>query len=419
MSDDKPEVRLCLASPSFFPTYGGAQLRFLRYLPGLKARGVETEVLTGTPTLKEASGCDIKEEWLAYRPGEVMPTEDINGASVIRMRLPDKKGRARTRIFNNTVLRFCHSPQTRPDVVQLVTNLVPRSTRFLKRLRRMGIPVVYAVTIAPVERSKKPFKRFRRKAAYRSLYNQLDCIVTNNAPLRDMVREMGVRTRIEVIPNGVDLERFHPDQGDGRRHALRESLGIADTDVVICAVGAIIPRKGIDRVVEAWAALVARFPNLHLLLVGPEAHLEHPKLGPFRERIEHLIASSATPRQVHFTGTVDDVEDYQRAADICVLASEREGMPNSVLEAMATAVPVVLTPFVGLSSDLGRPGEHYLLAEPDAGGLAARLGDLVEDPDLRRELGQRGRQWVEEAMDLNKTLDRYTALYRELAARGR
>lgn len=418
MSEDLPKIRLCLASPSFFPTYGGAQLRFLRYLPGLRARGVETEVLTGTPTLKEASGCDIKEEWLAYRPGEVMSAEDINGASVIRMRLPDKKGRARTRIFNNTVLRFCQRPETRPDVVQLVTNLVPRSVRFLKRLRRMGIPVVYAVTIAPVERSKKPLKRFRRKAALRRLYNQLDCIITNNAPLRDMVREIGVSTRIEVIPNGVDLQRFRPAEADGGREALRRSLGIGDTDLVVCAVGAIIPRKRIDLVVEAWTRLVARFPNVHLLLVGPETHLEHPKLGPFRHRIETLIASSLASQQVHFTGTVDNVEDYQRASDICVLASEREGMPNSVLEAMAAAVPVVLTPFVGLSSDLGTPGEHYLLAQPEVGALVARITELVEHPRLRQEVGQRGRAWVEEAMDLNKTLDRYVALYRELAERA-
>jgi glycosyltransferase involved in cell wall biosynthesis len=415
MDAQVPKIRLCLASPSFFPTYGGAQLRFLRYMPGLRERGIETRVVTGTPTVNEAAGSQVQEHWLSQRPGHVFPMEEINGTPVHRVRLPDSKGWRRMILFNQTLLRCCRRPETRPEVVQLVTHLLPRAIPWLLRLRIMGIPSVYAVTLAPTQAPKGPLKRLMRHASLRYLYNQLDCIIANNTPLRDMVRELGVLTRIEVIPNGVDLKRFHP-AGDGQqRHAIRRSLRIGDADPVICTVGAVNPRKGGDMLLEAWGRLVARFPRSHVLFVGPQTHLEHPKLDRFRRRIEDLTHNSGAAERVHFTGTVDDVEAYLRASDVFVLPTEREGLPNSVLEAMATSLPVVITPFIGLSADLGVADRHYLLSDPNAEALATHMGRLLEDRNYRIELGRRGRRWVEETMDVRRSLDRYAALYRELA----
>ncbi len=419
MEAQAPKVRLCLASPSFFPTYGGAQLRFLRYMPGLRERGIEPRVVTGTPTSKEAAGSQVQEAWLTRRPGHLFPTEEIHGTPVHRVRLPDSKGWWRMVLFHQTLLRCCRRPETRPDVVQLVTNLVPRAIPWLMALRAMGIPSVYAITIAPTAGTKRPLKRLVRRANLRNLYHRLDCIITNNTPLRDMVRELGVRTRIEVIPNGVDLQRFHPASDEGSRRALRRSLGIGESDPVICTVGAVIPRKGGDLLLEAWGRLVARFPRSHVLFVGPQTHLEHPRLDRFRSRIQALIEASGAPAQVHFTGIVDDVDTYLRASDIFVLPTEREGLPNSVLEAMASALPVVITPFVGLSADLGVAGRHYLLSDPDAEALAAQMVRLLEDRDYRRGLGGEGRRWVQQTLDLRRSLDRYAALYRELAQGSR
>lgn len=411
-------LRLCIASPSFFPTYGGAQLRFMRYLPGFRERGLEPHVVTGTPTTKEVAGTTVQADWIARSPGHIFPTEEVSGTPVHRVRLPDEKGWRRTIIFNQTLVRFCRDPATRPDVLQLVTNLRPRTIPWLMRLRRMRIPTVYAVTMAPTNTSKKPHKRFLRDANFRRLYNQLDCIITNNSPLRDMVREFGVTTRIEVIPNGVDLQRFCPEADGHDRRAVREALGIPASDRVICTVGAVIPRKGAHLLLEAWVRLLQRFPRTHVILVGPETHLEHPKLGDFRRQLEDLARASGAAERVHFTGVVDNVEAYLRAADLFVLPTEREGLPNSVLEAMAISVPVVITPYIGLSDDIGVPGRHYLLAQPNAEALAEAMAEMLEDPERRGEQGRRGREWVEETMDLDRSLDRYVALYRELASSG-
>lgn len=403
-----------MASPSFFPVYGGVQLRFLRYLPRLLRMGVEPRIFSGTPTEREISDHQDQADWRGYRAGQVLPPQALNGTPAYRVRLPDRKGWRRTIVYNQALLSYCRRPESRPEVLQMLNHLRPRSIPWLRRLRAMGIPLVYAVTIAPTNRTRKPHKRILWRSNLRRLYNQLDCIVTNNSPLRDMVRALGVSTRIQVIPNGIDLERFHPDAGAGAR--VRRALGIGTSERVICAVGAVIPRKGADLLLEAWIRLLGQYPNTHLLFVGPQTHLEQAKLADFRRRIQDLIRASGRPGQVHFTGLVDHPEVYLQASDLLVLASEREGMPNSVLEAMATSVPVVVTPYTGLSGDIGVPGRHYLLAEPDAEALARKIQDLLGHPERRAEQSSLARQWVEQTMSLERSVERYADLYRELAA---
>jgi glycosyltransferase involved in cell wall biosynthesis len=118
---------------------------------------------------------------------------------------------------------------------------------------------------------------------------------------------------------------------------------------------------------------------------------------------------------VHFVGLADDVESYLNGSDLFVLPSQREGMPNSVIEAMACGTPVVITPFLGLSDDLGTAGKQYLLAGFDAHSLAATIATVLEDPSLRDSLSKQGRAWIETTMDLQDSLDRYANLYHELA----
>jgi glycosyltransferase involved in cell wall biosynthesis len=118
---------------------------------------------------------------------------------------------------------------------------------------------------------------------------------------------------------------------------------------------------------------------------------------------------------VHFTGRVNNVADYLRAADLFVFPSVREGLPNVVLEAMATAVPVIMLPFAGRAQELGRPGEEYVLVERDAAALARAIGDLLAQPGARRRLGAAGQRWVQEEMALDDTLDKLNAIYRDVA----
>jgi glycosyltransferase involved in cell wall biosynthesis len=286
------------------------------------------------------------------------------------------------------------------------------------RLRRRGIPVIYAYTI-PATLPSHPVRRAYRQWTLRNLYRQVDCMVVGSAEMRDLALDIGVKTRFEVIPNGVNLKRFRPAHDQAEQGALRASLGVGDHDKMVTTIGAVHPRKGSDVLLEAWVQLIKQFPQTHLFLVGLRKDLQYPNLNEFRMKLEKLIAESGASEFIHFTGTVRNPEDYLRASDVFVFPSMREGLPNAVLEAMASGVPVVLTPFIGLSGDLGRSGHEYLLAEREPAVLSATIARILDRNGLHEKLGNAGRSWVEKTMDLEHTLDRYAAMYHELAEIGR
>ena len=411
-------IDLCLASQHFFPTHGGAQLRFLRYLPGLHARGVATRVLSGTPKSKKIIDADASH--LDNGPGQAaqQSAEPIEGIRIHRVKLPDRAGWQRSIAFNQSLWRFCTGSDYRPDVIQVVSSLQPRSLPWVLQLRRRGIPIVYAYTI-PATLPTNPIRRRYRRWALRMLYRHVDCMVVGTAEMRDLALDIGVATRFEVIPNGVNLQRFRPAQDLSERQALRSSLGVGEQERMITLVGAVHPRKGTDVLLEAWRRVLVEYPQTHVFLVGLRKDQKYPKLNAFREKLQDIIAAAGAADRVHFTGTVRNPETYLRAADVFVFPSQREGLPNAVLEAMASGVPAILTPFIGLSEDLGKADSEYLLCERSPEALARCMAELFANPKRADQLGRAGRRWVEQTMDLEKSLDRYAAMYQELAAGAR
>lgn len=374
--------------------------------------------MTGTPQIQERSEADTEVDWYEFPPGSWLPGTVLDGAPLERMRLPDSKSRARTQLYYDALVEVCQREADGPTVAQLLTNLRPQALPWLRRLKASGVATVYSVSQFPTWQ-QKPVKRIFRRRGYRKVYNAFDALVTNSETIEDFLREIGVTTRIEYIPNGVNLQRFHPAISEpelSAREALRDRFGIPADHKVIAVVGAIMPRKGPDKVLQGWRQILARFPNTHILFVGPRADTHDPKLKQFGEEIAELVATSDAPEQVHFAGIVDDVDNYLRAADLFILASSREGTPNSVLEAMATGLPCLVTPYLGISAGIGQAGEHYHLVDRNQEAIASALADLLASDELRSDLGKRGQALVVENFDQQHSLDRYAELYAELAA---
>jgi glycosyltransferase involved in cell wall biosynthesis len=414
MITPKSHLELFLASAHFFPTHGGAQLRYLRYIPGLRKRGIYTRVLTGTPKLKknmqhhEVITDDLNKN------NTVLLQEFIDRIPIQRVPLPDHAGWRRSIAFNQAILRFCRQPSYRPDVVQLVSSLQPRSFFWMRQLKNLGAALVYAYTL-PMKLPANPIKRAIRCSTLRALYRSMDCIIVNNPQMRQQMLDLGVSVRMEYIPNGVDLKRFRPPSTAEEKLQTRRVLGLPEHQTVISTVGAVHPRKGTDLLLETWNRLTHRLPNAHLYVVGLRKDLTYPDLKEFGYKLQSLITASGAPERIHFTGLIRNVEEYLRASDVFIFSSQREGMPNVVLEAMATGLPVVLTPFVGLSTDLGRSSREYLLAERDPDILAAVLCELLGNISMSEKMGKNARQWVEDTLDLDRCLERYALLYYELA----
>lgn len=406
-----PPLDVCLGTLVFHPQYAGPAERFKRYAPGLRELGVRLSVFSGLwDDDARSRGGAARYDWNA--PVHVVDGIPIHG-------VPLSNGHSERSIGTHALglARFCRGNREEVDLVQLL-NLSPWSIPGLIRLRRAGIPVVFTHTmLAPPP--VKLLQRLQRRYA-RLPYRFLDCVVASSGVMRDALRKGGIRGRIEVIPNGVDLRRFRP-LPEQERPALLERLGLdPDSEVILFLGGFLSERKGVDVLAAAWKLIARARPRAHLIMVGPHIDLVRAQDArrAFVRGVKESLAESGAENRVLLTGKVDNVEEYLQAADVFVFPSRREGMPNVVAEAFAAGAPTVMTPFIGLPEEFGRPGTEYLLVERTPDALATAISELLDDPGRRAELARAARQWVEDELALERSLELYATLYRELAHQG-
>lgn len=226
-----------------------------------------------------------------------------------------------------------------------------------------------------------------------------DAVVAVSRAVADRMSDAPVANRLSVIVNGV----VSPDTPNDRL-ALRRKLGIADDEVVGIIVARIDGLKGHELLLWSLTLLPASTAQKTRLLVAGD--------GAKREAMEELAHDlKLGSEKVLFLGHRRDVSDLLSAADFFALPSLMEGLPLSMLEAMAHRLPVVATPVGGIP-ELVEEGTHGLLTPvDDAKSLAMAIERLVEDPRLRRQLGDNGRRRVEEEFGFERMIDSYEELY--------
>jgi glycosyltransferase involved in cell wall biosynthesis len=224
-------------------------------------------------------------------------------------------------------------------------------------------------------------------------------IAVSHATARFIVDVEGIPAgKVTVIPNGVDLERFRVEPPA----RARQALGLTDADFVVACVGRLHPHKGQADLVDALAIVRERVPGLVCLVAGE---------GPERASLEARVRARDLTDRCRFLGSVDRIETIYAACDVAVLPSRFEGMPNTVLEAMAMGRPVVATSVDG-SVELVRHGETGVLVPPrNAGALADALMGLARDRAAASRMGARGRAAVEAQYDIQRTVHLVEALY--------
>ena len=209
--------------------------------------------------------------------------------------------------------------------------------------------------------------------------------------------------KVQSIINGVDTERFHPD---GLR--ARGKHGFGPHQVVIGTVGRLDPVKDQQLLLRTFAELKARHRQLLLLVAGD---------GPCREGLERLARDLGLGEECRFLGLRTDVPEVYRLLDVFVLPSIAEGISNTILEAMASGLPVVASA-VGGNGELVVSGETgTLVPAQDAETLTRAIERYIESPSLRAEHGAAGRRRAVEVFDLPRMVSQYEAAY--LRALGR
>src|SRR5690606_6392663 len=140
----------------------------------------------------------------------MLPVESIEGIPVHRVRLPDETSARRTAIYFRALIALCRDPATRPDVIQLHSFERLESLYWVPRLRRLGIPIVYAIQISSPRSHRGGLIGALQPKMLRRFYDLFDGVVTSSEQIEERLRRLGVGAPIAVIPNGVDLERHRP-----------------------------------------------------------------------------------------------------------------------------------------------------------------------------------------------------------------
>ena len=285
---------------------------------------------------------------------------------------------------------------------------------FLAAASGLGVPLVVSLHGSDVFVAES--NRVTRAAA-RYAFDHASWITACSDDLRQRAIAIGATpNRTEVVPYGVDTDRFKPDPDTRTR--VRRQHGLDDETPLVVAAGRLVRKKGFEYLVDAIGLLRDRWPTLTLLLAGS---------GDLESELRDRAASRDVTDRVVFPGalTQGDIAAVLSAADIAAVPSVRDdagnvdGLPNSVLEALASGTPVVATPAGGIGA-VAKDGETArVVAERDPRGLADAIDELLRDRALGARLGSAARTQMCAAHTWARVAERFERAYRHATGPGR
>jgi len=283
---------------------------------------------------------------------------------------------------------------SKEDVRLLHAHYGPTGTRMLPLKRRHGIPLI--TSFRGMDASLLPSKD---PGMYDRLFDEGDLFLARS---QDMVKDL------ETLgcPKGKAVAHHSGIMLDDFRHAER----LAEEEVVFLTVARLAQNKGVQDAVEAFATVNREHPHTRLRIVGE---------GPQRGELEKLIRSLDLEGMVELAGAMphNKVLDEMLKAHVFVLPSfttsegEKEGIPNALMEAQATGMPVVSTRHAGIPELVSDGKTGLLVDERDIAGLASKMSWLVDNAGQWGKMGREGRRRVEEEFDILMQCAKIEAIY--------
>ena len=246
-------------------------------------------------------------------------------------------------------------------------------------------------------------------ATYAPLHRRFGRVHAISSYLAERAARYGVPPEtITVVPNGCDPHLLEDADHSSRVQALRRHLGLEGARVAV-SVSRLVLKNGLDRLLQAFPAVVGAVPEAALLLVGE---------GEDRAALEQMTSDLGIAPRVRFAGAVahEDIGDYLRLAEVFVRPSLSEGLGTAFLEAMACGVPIIGARTGGIPDFLveGRTGLFCDPARPDT--ISAAILRVLRDPTVARELARAGRALVAERYRWETVAERIAAIYDGLLA---
>ena len=208
--------------------------------------------------------------------------------------------------------------------------------------------------------------------------------------------------KLVVIPNGIDVDAYPAPQPTDLA-----ALGIPQNRRVVTFVGRLEPQKGVQWLIETASTWLAELPDCDLLLVG-QGRLQGP--------LEAACRTAGIVGRVHFAGWRTDVPGILAASDLLVLPSLWEGMPNVLLEAMASRRPAVASDVEGVRELLGPAASQQTVPYGDTQAFVKKVVSFLRDPALAATVGQANRRRTEEQFGISRMVTAYETLWETLVA---
>jgi glycosyltransferase involved in cell wall biosynthesis len=375
---------IIIVTHRFYPIIGGAENQARLLAMALAARGRRVTVLTGG-----VAGLPHK--------------ETLDGVQVVRLNRYDKEHRyvAFLLLFNLRVLGYL-LPRLRSFGCVLyffAIDLFGFSALALRLLGKQTVARTATPSASEIGGAYRTVRGYRLRRMLTAAFSRFAAISSEVAA--NLADEGIVVRRIVRARNGVDTTRFFP-LPDGERRQLRRQLGLEEERLYLLFCGHFYKTKGLDFLLDGLTALGERrtFPQVELLVLGGSQSILS-KHSIDRD-VTAQLQRQPTAMAVRFLGQRTDRERYFQAADVFVLPSQSEGMPNALLEAMACGLACVSTP-VGGVTDVLRIDSRAVLTAPygDREALGTAIAALLDDNEQRRALGARAAALAKERYSIS------------------
>jgi glycosyltransferase involved in cell wall biosynthesis len=349
--------------------FSGGEVQVFLLIEGLRRQGWRNVLFSPPGSRVEARARDLGVEHVA-----VAMRNDLDVAAIVAMQ----------RGFRATGAALAHLHTGR------ATWLGGLAARFA------GVP---AITTRRMDREVRT--GLRTKLIYGTLTRRAVAI---SPAVADCLRRGGVHgSRVRTIWSAIDPEALRPRR---TREETRRDLGARPDQVVLISIGTLVPRKGLDVLMDALATLPDR-GTWGAWLAGD---------GAERENLERRATELGVASNVRFLGRRDDVADLLAACDVVAMPSRREGLGVAALEAMAAGRAIVASNVGGLGQAVLHERTGLLVPPGDARALAAALRSLIEDRSRRERLGAAGPARIAEGFLASQMVEAYAQLYREVLA---
>jgi glycosyltransferase involved in cell wall biosynthesis len=362
--------------------FGGGVWVVLSYVQALQEHGCSVTVCTSVPSVAEVfrnAGCAIVS--VPEMEREINPLRDIR--ALVRL----------TRVCGDGHFDVVHTHTSKGGFIG----------RAAARLARVPVVIHTAHGFAFQETSSA------RAVAFYATLERLaarwcDRIVTVSEFHRTWAIKLGITSsqKIVTIQNGIALDRLKITRV---REDIRRDLGVGNSDVLLVSIGRLFPQKGLRTLLEALPRVIRADERIRVVLAGE---------GPLRAELEAQTKEAGLGRVVTFLGFRSDVGDLLNASDVVVAPTLFEGLSISVLEAMATAKPIVTTN-IGSNLELVEDGVSALLVPPqDPVRLGEAILKVAGEPILAARLGRAGKDRFDAAFTERAMKDSLWSLYQGL-----